>query len=225
MTTEEQIYDLVWQKDPANPLAYVRDIVRPLSFDRLWICIKNCTDCPIHVYGKAMPYGSPYAPILVIKEPAAKTYDKTLPEDEMLRKTFEFYGLTMDKLLWMNAIQCQPKEQLAGKTIKRAPGQRELERCRTFISFAVQSFAPVFIFLFGTPAVHSFWNATVEQVHGRVLTVNSIPVMATYSTTYLRSLQATMPDTYDVYKDIFLQDMKTAHDFLAVKYPALYQKE
>lgn len=224
-TTEEKIYSLVKDKNPGNPLAYVRDIVRPLSMEKLTQCMKNCNDCEIGNGVRSLPYGSYNASILIIRDYIPKedlNKDYVSPYNEVIANEFERYGIDKNQLLWVNAVNCCPHEVIGKRVCARIPNKNELRNCKVFVDFAIQSFAPVFIFLMGTTALSMFIDSGMNEMHGHIVSIHGIPTIPVYSPEYLELTKEKMPDSYPIYQRVFEEDIERAVSFLKTEYPVLF---
>jgi uracil-DNA glycosylase len=205
----------------------VRDIVRPLSFERLNQYIKQCHDCEICHHAKSLVYGNPNASVLIIKDCVSfdqkdEKYvypynpDSDRDEDRILRETLAFYHLNPDELLWINSVQCCPQTIVDGQIIRRtAPNKTEFINCRTFVDFAVQAFAPTFILLMGNIALNAFFDIPIEKVHGKLMSVLGIPTIPVYSPEYLLWMKTALePAMFEQYKENFYQDMDIVSKYL-----------
>lgn len=231
---EDTIYSLVAKENPGNPLAYVRDIVRPLSMNKLTECLKNCNDCKIGNDVRSIPYGNPNGSILILRDFIQEQditkdyvypYDEEKPYDKALCAVLEANALDMDQIIWLNAVNCCPHEMIEKRFCPRLPNQFELKNCRVFADFAIQSFAPVFIFLMGTTALSLFLDTKISEIHGHFITVNGVTAMPVYSPEYLAMISERMPESYPIYERIFKEDMKRAADFLRQEYPILIKSD
>lgn len=225
---EKQILSLVKSKNPGNPLAYVRNIVRPLSFERLTQCIKQCNDCPISNGPRSLPYGNYNGSILIIRDFVSKehindryiySYDNNNESDVFVRYVLESCDINMNQTLWINAVNCCPYETINKHMYPRMPNKTELNNCEIFSRFAIESFAPIFIFLMGSTALSMFVNENMNDIHGRFISLYGITTMPIYSPEYLRNAKEKMPDTYDIKEKIFKEDMRRASDYLRQTYP------
>lgn len=226
---QEQIKQLVEQENPANPLAYVRDIVRPLSQKKLNQYIKSCQDCATcSRRTKSAAYGNPYAPVLIVQDTIRKEQiesDAILPYDPtssflvdtFLTQMLSKYAIDSNKLLWMHAIQCPLISVIDTETIYRtAPTIEEKQKCRIFLDFAIQAFAPMFILLLGNISLSMFIrDIGLSDIHGKLLHVLGVPAIATYGPDYLQYLRAaTGEDSAKLFEEIFWQDIDTAVSFM-----------
>lgn len=231
---EKQIYSLVKRKNPGNPLAYVRDIVRPLSMDTLTQCIRNCNDCSIGNGVRSLPYGNYNGSILIIRdfvssedlsESYVYPYNPNREPDVQISDTFLRHGIDLDQTLWMHAVNCCPHEIIGKRVCPRIPNKTELTNCRVFSDFAIRSFAPVFIFLMGSTALSMFLDVSMNDTHGRIISIHGTPAMPIYSPEYLAMTKEKMPDSYAIYKRVCDEDIERAASFLKQEYPTLLIKE
>lgn len=228
---EEQIYSLVKNKNPNNPLAYVRNIVRPLSIDKLIQCMKSCNDCSIGNNVRSLPYGNYNGSILIVRDFVSKeylgkkyvyAYNENNESDAAVKQSIEQYGINTKQILWMNAVNCCPYEIIGKRTCSRIPNKTELCNCKVFVDFAIQSFAPVFIFLMGATALSMFIDIGINEMHGHFVSLHGIPAMPVYSPEYLQTVKEKMPDSYPICKKVFDNDIERASMFLRQRYPILF---
>lgn len=233
-TIEKQIQYLVRNKNPGNPLAYVRNIVRPLSFERLTQCIKQCNDCSICNGPRSIPYGNYNGSILAIRDFVSKghindsyvyPYDNNNEDDVFFRHVLESYGIDMNQILWINAVNCCPYETINKRIYPRMPNKTELCNCKVFSHFAIESFAPIFIFLIGSTALSMFIDASMNDMHGHFISLHGITAMPIYSPEYLRNAKEKMSATYGIEERILKKDVQRASDFLRKTYPQVLSSQ
>lgn len=223
MTKEETILQLVRDANPANPLEYVRNIVKGFAREKLDRYITECKDCPICKSTKTLTYGPIDASILVVsdfvmadqntKEGTNYPFQGTEAYD-ILRKTFDFYGLNMDAFFFMNAVNCCPTSIVSDTEFTRIPKLDEKRNCQIFLDYAVKMLDPVFIIVLGNIALNCFVQDTILHLHGKVIQARGIPAIATYSPEYLLWCRKNTPAAYEYEKEIFLKDFEKIKEYL-----------
>ena len=223
MKPEETILALVKEADPANPLEYVRNIVKGFAREKLDRYILECKDCPIHHSTKTLTYGSVDASVLVVTDFVLGEQNtkegSTYPLEgtdayEILDKTLQFYGFNIKEFFFMNAVNCCPVSKVSGQEFTRIPKLEEKKNCQVFLDYCIQMLQPVFIIILGNIALNHFVKDTVLNLHGKVIQAKGIPAIATYSPEYLLWCKRETPGVYEYEKEIFLNDFQKIKEYL-----------
>lgn len=230
MSIEEQIYNLVSEANPSNPIDYVHNIVKPLAIKKLNTYITECNDCPISKYNrKTIAYGNPNAPILIIGDSVAEDQIDQINNPleceygKLIKETLLDLGVNKDDLYYLNAVNCFTCRDNGEK---RAPTSLEKRNCSIFLEYAIRTVEPLMIITLGGVALNSIneeiGRVGVEEQRGNWFLFKGIPVMPTYHPDYFNKMKKWADDeTIQMYIDTFKQDVKTAIDWLDSYYPNL----
>lgn len=230
MTNQEQILRLVTEADPANPLEYVRNIIKPLAIDKLNNYIAGCSDCEVGSGPKTITAGNPHADIMVIgesisEEQFAINQDIYLPfestkEVEILKKVFSAYNVNPEEIFWVNSVNCYCHKEVNGKKIKRAPSKTEVNNCISFVEYAIDVVNPKVILLLGNIALNLFHKDSISKARGIWTEVKGIKAMPTYHPGYLLMMDGKQdPEIVEDYKIDFCEDIKLMLLYIQRKYP------
>lgn len=217
---DSAIFNLVQGECSGNPISYVRNIVKPISYNVLNEQIKGCKDCALCNNTKHLISGNPYASILIIKDSSTsdieESFDINSKDEEtvLYRKIIESYNLNPDELMWVNSVACSLSDE------NKLYSKNEIKNCHIFLNNIIDSFSPLFIFCMGNTALRSFYdNTSLSDVHGKIIRINDIPSLATYSIEYLLNLKNNNELLYEQYKEIMFKDLENAIKYLDDLYP------
>jgi uracil-DNA glycosylase family 4 len=229
---EGQILALVKEANPENPLAYVHSIVKPMAREKLDGYIAGCSDCKCVCSGpKSITMGDVNAAIMIIGESVIESQAKECESDyvypfegtsegEMLDKLLNHYKVNHDELFWINAVNCFTHKEVNGKLIKRAPAKTEVDNCKVFLEYAIETVKPVAIILLGNIALNMFHKEAISQARGTWINVMGIPAMPTYHPSYLLHLQEKQdPEIVENYKIDFCEDVKAVFQYIQDNFP------
>lgn len=230
MSIEEQIYDLVSQANPDNPVDFVHNIVKPLAINKLNTYIAECQECPISKYNrKSIAFGDPNAPILIIGDSVAEDQIEEINNPFecdcgiLIKETLQDEGIDERDVYFLNAVNCFPCRDNGDK---RAPTVKEKRNCSVFLDYAIRTVEPLMIITLGGVALNSIneeiGKVGVEKQRGNWFLYKGIPVMPTYHTDYFKRMEEwSDEETINMYKDIFRSDIATAINWLDESYPDL----
>ena len=115
---EEQILQLVKEDNPANPLSYVHNIVKPLAVNVLNDYILQCNDCNICNCVKTIGYGNPNASILIIGESSLEENQENKDNNpinnscgETLKLILKKLAINKDSIFFINSVNCFPTRE------------------------------------------------------------------------------------------------------------------
>ena len=221
MSIERQIYDLVSQANPDNPLAFVQNIVKPMAKEKLDEYIIDCTECDISCNSvKTVTRGNPNAPILIIGESVSKEQQEagkiTFPlyEDKAadnLDNILNYLNVDKNSLFYVNSVNCYPNRN--GN--KRSSTVKERSNCKTFLDYAIKIVDPLLIICLGAVAVNGIneeiGKQKITDIRGQYFTYRGIPVMPTFHPGYFNELDGHVPDELvEEYYQQFAEDITTA---------------
>lgn len=222
MTKEEQIYNLVKEEDPANPLQYVMNIVKPMAHEKLNSAIFTCEDCAISCDSvKTLTSGNCNASIMIIGESVSleqqegSTDGYAFPFEDSagvyLQQALENVGVNMDELFFINSVNCFPNRN--GQ--KRSSTVAERTNCKTFLDYAIKIVEPLMIICLGAVAVNGIneeiGKQKISDIRGNYFTYRGITVMPTFHPGYFNELEGKFPDEIiDTYRSQFMEDIYKA---------------
>ena len=221
MSIERQIYDLVSQANPDNPLAFVQNIVKPMAKEKLDEYIIDCTECDISCNSvKTVTRGNPNAPILIIGESVSKEQQEagkiTFPlyEDKAadnLDNVLNYLNVDKNSLFYGKSVKCYPNRN--GN--KRSSTVKERSNCKTFLDYAIKIVDPLLIICLGAVAVNGIneeiGKQKITDIRGQYFTYRGIPVMPTFHPGYFNELDGHVPDELvEEYYQQFAEDITTA---------------
>lgn len=188
---QNQIYELVKEANPDNPLAFVHNIVKPLAKERLDDCIFSCDACGIcELKQKTVTYGNPNAPIMIIGESCSEYQQGAMnvPLDDIygdkLRDVLDELCVTNDSIFYMNSVCCFPHRYVKDEVVGRAPTVQERKECKVFLDYAIDMVRPLLIICLGAVAINAINEdigmSNVNNIRGEYFTYRDIPVMPTY---------------------------------------------
>lgn len=221
MNIEEQIYNLVSQANPDNPLAFVQNIVKPMAKEKLDEYIIDCDECEISCNSvKTITRGNPNAPILIIGESVSTEQQElgqiTFPlcndkASDNLNQVLSYLNVNEDAIFYINSVNCYPSRN--GN--KRSSTVKERNNCKTFLDYAIKLVDPLLIICLGAVAVNGIneeiGKQKITDIRGQYFTYRGIPVMATFHPGYFNELDGHIPDELiEEYYQQFTSDITTA---------------
>lgn len=231
---KDEILDLVESADPADPLRYVKNIVADYALQKMHGYIEKCHDCSscAQCNKKSLTAGPLDAPVMIISE--AITTEQGADAElitEPLRGSqsydyivsmLEYLQLDINKIFWMNAVNCFVSRQEGKESIARLPTSEEVENCRVFVDYAIELVKPKMIILLGNVAANAFRSepASMNVLRGTWMDVQGIPAMVTYNPDELVRMVGKINDKALALRDgDFYNDLKEAFDNLRQRFP------
>lgn len=221
----KQILELVEERDPDNPLQYVKQIVQEMSCNKIKKHIMNCKDCDMHCDFRELPHGNPNASLMIIgssPEDALTENQLALNYGESKRVLdiiLDSLNVNKEEVFYASCMACSPQKNLSGKLIKRMPNTSEVKNCQVFIKSLIDVVDPLVIILMGPLAYNTFnKEGTLIANRGEWFEYNDIPVIPTYAPSYF----ATAPVdeiTLDGQKSDFINDIEAAVNHIRENYP------
>lgn len=190
---EDKILSLIKQQQPANPLQYVRDLVKEYAADSLSDMILNCQDCTICDSTKTLPHGNTNATIMFIGSmPEALNQEENKPalfdgdSSIILNKVIDdILMINREELYFANVINCCPYKQTGPDKTYRVPTKQELNNCFVFINQLIEIVQPLAIVLLGAVALNAFEpTKAITKDRGEWFNIKGIPTIATFSPDY-----------------------------------------
>lgn len=229
MDSSEEILRLVQQADPANPIAYVHDIVRGYAREKLDSHIAGCQDCDICGKVKTVTRGNPNATVLVIGEspsedqlgdsPVLQPFENS-PVGDILNIVFDRMGVNQGEFFYINAVSCWPHKVTGDEVVSRTPHKKEVEACSVFVNYAIQLVQPLVIILLGNIALNLFKKESITAARGQWMEVKGIPTMPTYHPGYFLKVEGKKdPEVIEMQKLEFYNDLRKAMMFIYETYP------
>lgn len=234
---EEQILELVKKENPANPISYVHNIVKPFAQEKLNNYIIECNDCNICNCKKTITKGNPNASIMIIGESCYEEQQNTSDNNiyplenvasEPLFKTLQSLHINENELFFINSVNCFPYRETNGEKIKRAPTKNERTNCKVFLDYALKIVEPLLIICLGGVAVNGIneeiGKQNIGNIRGNYFMYRGIKVMPTFHPNYFTELEKHNnidKETIDEYKWDFYYDLEKAFNDLQEQYPNL----
>ena len=232
---EEQILQLVKEDNPANPLSYVHNIVKPLAVNVLNDYILQCDDCNICNCVKTIGYGNPNASILIIGESSLEENQENKDNNpinnscgETLKLILKKLAINKDSIFFINSVNCFPTRESGQEIIKRVPTVSERKKCNTFLDYAIKIVEPLLIICLGSVATNDIneeiGKQAISEIRGNYFNYRGIKVLPTYNPTYFDYLESldTMDEEYiNSLRYDFFNDLKMGFFDLQKEYPDL----
>jgi uracil-DNA glycosylase family 4 len=224
---ENKILSLVKQANPANPLAYVRDIVKEYSREKLDSYILESDDCN---GPKSITRGNVNADVMIIGE-AVSVDQLDLGKDVvyplegtkglgLLEKVLNHFDVNPAEVFYMNAVNCFPHKEIDGEILPRTPNKSEVLGHKTFLDYAIDIVRPSVIILLGSVALNVYKKEAISKARGQWIDVRGIPAMPTYHPEYFIQIEDKKhPDIIEELKYDFVEDIRKAFLYLQEEYP------
>lgn len=230
-TAEEQILKLVEMENPDNPLAFVKNIVKPLAKTKLDQAILSCQECEIGCAsrGRTITKGNPNASIMIIgeslsQEQLSETENFPLEDSagKHLESMLEYLNVNPNELFYVNSVNCFPNRN--GE--KRSSTVKERSSCKTFLDYAIQVVEPLLIICLGAVAVNGIneeiGKKKISDIRGTYFSYRGVTVMPTYHPSYFDMLGGKVPDTLiQEYYTQFQDDIERAVLDLNKRFPSI----
>lgn len=220
MTVEEQIYQLVSNANPVNPMEYVASIVRPLMRNRIDEYLQTDEDIQSEYSIRSITKGDSQASVLLIGEHIIESQlslgkETVYPfegteEKELLDKIIEAYHINPNQLFYMNIINQYPSINVNGKILYRPPTSEELAIGKDYVNIMIECLQPVLIILMGNIALNAFKKGIIQQERGNWFEIKGIQTMPTYSPSFLLEMEKKHQDIVEEYQIEFAEDMRKA---------------
>lgn len=233
---EEQILELIEKANPANPISYALNIVKPLAKKKLDDYILTCEDCGICNTKKTITKGNPNASIIIIGESSTEDQqdspDKIFPFNnqagESLAKVLTNLNVNEDEIFFMNSVNCFPHRENNNIKVKRAPTKTERTNCKVFLDYALKMVEPLLIICLGGVATNDIneeiGKQNISKIRGQYFQYHGINVMPTYHPGYFLELEKSErldEETINSYRWDFFNDLEKAIKDLQEQYPDL----
>lgn len=188
---QKQIFELVKQANPDNPLAFVLNSVKPLAQEKLNDCISSCNACGIcELNNKTITYGNPNAPIMIIGESCSEFQEGStcLPLDDIygdkLKDILDELCVSEDSFFYINSVSCFPHRYVKNETVGRAPTVQERKECKVILDYAIKMVNPLLIICLGAVATNAINEeigmSNINNIRGEYFNYRDILVMPTY---------------------------------------------
>lgn len=220
----KQILDLVEERNPDNPLQYVKSIVQEMSCNKVCEHILNCRDCEMHCDFRELPHGNPNASVMIIgSSPEDVLIENQLAlnygeSKRVLDIILDSLNVNKEEIFYASCIACSPQKNLSGKLIKRMPNTSEVKNCQVFVKSLIDIVDPLVIILMGPLAYNTFRkDGTLINNRGEWFEFNDIPVIATYSPSYFANAPVDEM-TLQEQKSDFVNDIESAINYIRENY-------
>lgn len=215
---QEQILDLVRKADVPDPVHYVDYAVEVLAMETLNSFIRDCSYCPECCRGtKSLVGGNPHGAVMIIGDKVLRSQvgkDAVLPlagtpEQAMIDEVLEELHVNPEQLIWMNVVNCFTHKKLGDEVLERSPTSMEIENCQTYVDYAIDAFKPLYIITLGNIALNVFKSGVIKKDRGEWFVIrDKIPVMPTYSPSYLIQMEEIKDEFIADYKKEFREDIR-----------------
>ena len=232
---EEKILNLVKEANPANPISFVHNIVKPLANEQLNNYILECEDCNICNCTKTITKGNPNASIMIIGESSSEEQQGTdsihpfeNPSGALLSRALAKLNVNEDEIFYINSVNCFPHRVNGDKLIKRSPTKTERTNCKAFLDYAIKIVEPLLIICLGGVATNGIneeiGKQNISKIRGEYFNYRGIRVMPTYHPGYFIELDKSGKldeETIASYQWDFFNDLEKAFNDLNDEYPEL----
>lgn len=230
INNETRILNLVKQANPINPLAYVRNIVKEYSREKLDSYLMQCDACGLCRGPKSLTKGNVNADVMIIGEAVSEVQTKlgkdfVYPMEGtqgliLLQKVLDHYHVNPDEVFYMNAVNCYPHKEIDGKILPRTPSKKEVTECKVFLDYAIDIVRPSLIILLGSVALNLYKKEAISKARGNWIDVRGIPAMPTYHPEYFIQIEGKKhPDLIEELKIDFVDDIEKALLYIQENYP------
>lgn len=228
---EDKILELVMQDNPANPLGYVSNIVRPFALKQMNTYIRECNDCGICNCIKTVGFGTNLKnpSILIIGEcPDQKQQElksenpfDTVSGTYLLNKLKEL-EINPDDIYFINSVNCYPVKS----KISRPPTVSERTCCKVFIDYLIKVIDPLMVITLGSVATNALnediGKQNILDIRGQSFQYRGIDVFPTINPGLIEEYK-TQPEVYNneyiEYLELcFNKDLEKAFSFFYNKY-------
>lgn len=228
---EDRILNLVMNEDPANPLQYVRNIVKDYCIEKTCNQILACKDCSICDCTKTLPHGNSNATIMFIgsspevgesEEESLALFDGE--SSVILSKVIDdILMINRDELFFANAVNCWAYKQTGPDKTHRIPTKQELNNCFVFINHLIEVVQPLAIVLLGSVALNAFEpNRAITKDRGQWLSIKGIPTVATFHPDYFLKVAGKKDEELvEQQKFEFIDDINMVVNFVKSSYPKI----
>jgi len=185
---------------------------RDWTLDTLRAAALACTECPHLVRSRThvvFGVGNPNAELMFVGEaPGADEDVQGEPfvgkAGQLLTKIIQTMGFSRDEVYIGNVLKCRP-DMPPGESGNRKPKSAEMETCLPWLAKQIELIQPKVLVALGATAVEGLLGETrpMNQLRGRWLDYQSIPVMATYHPAYLLRNQS-LSEKRKVWEDMLL---------------------
>lgn len=171
--TEGRILEMIKNKNPPNPMQYVKDLVKPYAIDKLNEYIKLCKDCEICKNKKSYGYGNPNASILVIS-----SYQHVYVKEckAFFEEMVEYFNGNIEDYYFVNAVSCKP----ITNGILRPPCKKEVINCSVFVEQYINIIEPLAIICVNSLATSLFNKKRFSDNLEEMGVFNQVPVFTIY---------------------------------------------
>lgn len=171
--TDTEILKTIKNKNPPNPMQYVKDLVKPYAIEKLNEYIKVCTDCEICKNPKSYGYGNTNASVLVISsyQHAYVKECKNFFEDMV-----EYFNGNIEDYYFINAVSCKPLSD----NILRPPLKNEVLNCSVFVEQTISIIEPLAILCVNSLATSLFNTKRFADNLKEMGVFNQVPVFTIY---------------------------------------------
>lgn len=215
---QKQILELVRKASVPDPVHYADYAVEELAMETLNNFIKDCSYCGECCGGtKSFVGGNPHGAIMIIGDRVLRSQtDKDTvfplsdtPEGQMMNEVLDELHVNKNQLIWMNVVNCFTHKKLNDEILERSPTSAEIENCQTYIDYAIDAFKPLYILTLGNIALNVFKSGVIKKDRGEWFVLrDKIPVMPTYSPSYLRQMEEIKDEFAEDYKKEFFEDIQ-----------------
>lgn len=225
---KEDILDLIRAEDPANPLQYVRDIVKDFAVEKTCEHINSCKDCDICHGSKTLPYGNSNASIMFIGSMPETYLARNMPalfdgdSSVILNKVLDdILMINREELFFANAVNCWPYKQTGPEKTPRVPTKKELSNCYVFINHLIEIVQPLAIVVLGSAALNAFEpTMAITKDRGKWFNIKGIPAVATFSPDYFLKVAGKKDEELvEQQKFEFIDDINMVIQYVKNTYP------
>lgn len=171
--TDHEVLQIIKNKNPPNPMQYVKDLVKPYAISKLNDCIKECKDCKICKNEKSYGYGNTNASILIISS-YQHAYIKQCRD--FFVDMVDYFNGNMEDYYFIDAVSCKP----ITNNILRPPYKEEVINCSVFVEQTINIIEPLAIVCVNSLATSLFNKKRFVDNLEEMGVFNNTPVFTIY---------------------------------------------
>ena len=221
-------------RNPPDPMAYVKQIARPIALNQLERDINRCNNCTLCKDFIIQLHRNTDAPILVLTESVdemqstqkvVRPFEGALGS-EAFTTVIDHYRVPRDLFYFANVVNGYPCKDVDGNRIGRVPKTNEIEACKPFVEKLIALIEPKMILLLGSSALNAFKKEAITKFRGTLFTINGIPSIATYHPAYFKHIEGRKSKSeIDDLKNDFIADLYQSFEYFEEHYYPIMKGE
>lgn len=201
-----------------NIMNYLREAAGDTAIRQMNRIICSCDKCQSPYKTRTIGTGNPCASLMVIMDyPSAKQagLNKTVSVFEgnekletFLKQIFQEFRIDFSQIFFMNVTNCC---FCFSDGRERAPMEKEIHECETYIKYAIDVIHPPMILLLGSVASSMYVrHQSSFKVRGTWQNIYGIPAMPTYSPNEIKDYQTVSLEKARKMLELFKNDIQRA---------------